>query len=109
MTSLTRTFACAAALLFSAPALAIDEADVQTLLRDSRCTKCHDVEKQKAGPAFAKVAEKYKGDTSAVVKLTRHVTEPSEVEIDGEKEQHGVVKTRDAARVANLVNWILSR
>jgi len=103
------TFAYAAALLFAAPAQAIDEADVQTLLRDSRCTKCHDVEKQKAGPAFAKVAEKYKGDASAVAKLTKHVTEPSEVEIDGEKEPHGIAKTRDAARIENLVGWILSR
>lgn len=102
--------ACLAALVLqTAPAMAADEADAMTLLKDSRCIKCHDVEKQKAGPPFVKVAAKYKGDADAMAKLTRHVTVASEVEIDGEKEPHGIVKTRDAARIENLISWILTR
>jgi cytochrome c551/c552 len=102
--------ACLVALaLQTAPALAADEADAMTLLKDSRCTKCHDVAKQKAGPPFAKIAAKYQGDADAKAKLTRHVTVASEVEIDGEKEPHGIVKTRDAARIENLIGWILTR
>lgn len=56
-----------------------------------------------------KVAAKYKGDADAVAKLTKHITVPNEVEIDGEMEKHGQVKTRDADRINNLVNWILSQ
>lgn len=53
---------CLAALaLQTAPALAADEADAITLLEESRCIKCHHVEKQKAGPPLVKVAAKYKG------------------------------------------------
>lgn len=102
--------ACLAALVLqTAPALAADDADAMTLLEESRCIKCHHVEKQKAGPPFVKVAAKYKGDADAMTKLTRHVTVANEVEIDGEKEQHGIVKTRNAARIENLISWILTR
>jgi cytochrome c len=93
----------------SLSALALDESAAVDLLKDSNCFKCHAIAREKVGPSYASVAAKYKDKPEAMAKLTKHVTVPSEVEIDGSKEQHGQVKTTDPARVQNLVEWILSR
>ena len=67
-----------------------------------------DIDKKKYGPSYREVAAKYKGKADAEAILTKHVTEPSMVEIDGEEEEYGAVKTRDKAKIKNLVDWILS-
>lgn len=103
------TALAAFSLVLAAPVQAADEADAMKLLEDSKCIKCHSVDKKKDGPSFKETAGKYKGKADAEAKLTKHVTEPSKVKIDGVEEDHGSVKTRDAARVKNLVQWILSR
>jgi len=100
---------CCLAIAAAVPAHAADEADATKLLEDSKCLKCHSVDKKKDGPAYKEVASKYKGKADAEAKLTKHVTVPSKVKVDGEEEDHGAVKTRDAARIKNLVQWILSR
>ena len=96
-------------LMAAVPAHAVDEAAALALLKDSKCLKCHSVDKKKDGPSYKEIAVKYKDKPEAVAKLTKHVTEPSKVEVDGVKEDHGSVKTRDPAKVSNLVQWILSR
>lgn len=78
-------------------------------MKESKCLKCHSVDKKKDGPSYKETAKKYKDKPDAVAKLTKHLTEPSKVEIDGVKEDHGAVKTRDQAKIDNLVQWILSR
>ncbi|WP_265947022.1 c-type cytochrome [Dechloromonas sp. A34] len=88
---------------------AIDDADAEKLLKDSKCLKCHDVEKTKKGKPYKKIAAEYKGKANAMAELTKHVTEPNQVEVEGEKVDHGTVKTRDAARITNLIEWILAR
>lgn len=93
----------------TAIANAADDAAAEELLKESKCLKCHSVDKKKDGPSYKETAKKYKDKPDAVAKLTKHVTEPSKVEIDGVKEDHGAVKTRDQARIDNLVQWILSR
>ncbi|MDZ4202150.1 MAG: cytochrome C [Gallionella sp.] len=93
----------------SAPAYAVDAADAEELLEKSKCLKCHDVEKTKKGKPFKKIAAEYKSKPNAVAEITKHVTEPSQVKIEGEMADHGIVKTRDKARIQNLVEWILSR
>jgi cytochrome c len=90
-------------------AQAADDADAMKLLEDSKCLKCHSVDKKKDGPSYKETAAKYKGKPEAEAKLTKHVTVPSKVKIDGEEEDHGAVKTRDEAKIKNLVQWILSR
>jgi cytochrome c len=95
--------------LLAGPGAAADEADAMALIEDSRCTKCHAVSREKVGPPFTKVAAKYKDKADALATLTRHVTVPSEVEVDGEKEKHGIAQSQDPARIKNLVEWILSR
>ena len=96
-------------LLASPLAAAPDEAAALALLNQSKCMSCHSVVKKKDGPAYKEVALKYKDDPEAEAKLIKHMTEPSKVKIDGEEEDHGVVKTRDMAKIKNLVAFILSR
>lgn len=110
MRSVIAGIGCAVALSVSSvsPVLAVDVDDAKKLLSESKCTKCHSIDKKKDGPAYKEVAAKHRGKADAVAKLTKHVTEPSKVEIDGEEEDHANVKTRDAKRVKNLVDYILS-
>ncbi len=100
-----------AALIFlpAAPVLAVDESAATDLLTASRCTKCHAVAMERIGPPFRDIAAKYKGKPDAQVTLTKHVTVPSEVDVDGEKKAHGLVESKDPAQIGNLVEWILSR
>lgn len=103
--------AAVAALIFlpATSVLAVDESAATDLLKDSRCTKCHAVAIERIGPPFRDIAVKYKGKPDALATLTRHVTVPSEVEIDGEMKAHGQAESKDPAQIKNLVEWILSR
>ncbi len=101
------------ALVLCGPATATDkapnEADAMSLLKASKCMTCHSIDKKKDGPSYASVAEKYCDDPEAIAKLTDWVSNSHPVKIDGEEEDHGVVKTKDAGKIDNLVKWILSR
>jgi cytochrome c len=107
-----RILAAAAALALSlsiTASAAVDEAGAMALLKANKCLTCHSVDKKKDGPAYKEVAAKYKGDATAEEKLIKHVTVPNMVKIDGEEEEHGIVKTRDMEKIKNLVAFILSR
>lgn len=93
----------------SATAVTVNEADAVNLLKKSKCLTCHSVDKKKDGPSYRDITKKYLADPTAEAKLIKHVTVPSMVKIDGEEEQHGVVKTSDMAKIKNLVAYILSR
>lgn len=105
--------AAALALSLSLPAHADVDADAaKALARQNNCFKCHSIEKEKDGPAWKKVAEKYKGKADAEAKLIHHVTSGEKAKFpDGHEEEHKIVKTsppNDEAQVRNLVQWILS-
>ncbi len=89
-------------------ARAADDKAAEKLLKDNDCTKCHTVAREKEGPAYKKVAEKYKGKADAAQKLTVHMTSEPTVKVDGKEEKHKMIKGSDAD-VKNLVEWILSR
>ena len=101
----------AAVFAFSLPASAAPDADAAAkVLKDSGCTKCHSVDKAKKGPAYQKVAAKYKGKADAEAKLIDMVTKSPKVKFeDGTEEDHKAVTTKDAAQVKNLVQWILAQ
>lgn len=101
--------AMAAAAAFSAPALAADGDAANKVLKESGCTKCHAVDKDKKGPAFQKVAAKYKGKADGEAKLTDFVTKSPKVKMDGGEEEHKAVASKDAGQVKNLVQWILAQ
>lgn len=97
-----------AGLSVSSPARAVDAKAAEELLKENECTKCHTVSREKEGPAYKKVAGKYKGKPDAVQKLITHMTSEPTVEVDGKKEKHKKIKGDDAA-IKNLAEWILSR
>jgi cytochrome c len=101
--------AAAAALAFAMPAAAADADAANKVLKESGCTKCHAVDKDKKGPAYQKIAAKYKGKADGEAKLTDMVTKSPKIKMDGADEEHKAVTTKDAGQVKNLVQWILAQ
>lgn len=93
---------------FSANAADADAA--KATARQSGCFKCHSVEKEKDGPAYKKVAEKYRGKANAEERLITHITTGEKAKFpDGHEEDHKIIKTKDMGEIKNLVNWILAQ
>ena len=92
-----------------AQAQTVDLPAAERLISDSKCTKCHSVDKIKDGPSFKKTAEKYRGKADAEAKIFTHITTGPMVEIDGVKEEHFKIKSKDEAGIKNAVRYILSR
>jgi cytochrome c len=81
----------------------------QALLKESKCFKCHAVDKKKDGPAYRDVAAKFRADADAEKKLIHHVTSGDKVKFaDGHEEDHKKVKTSDMTEIKNLVYWMQS-
>jgi cytochrome c len=102
-------FAACGLMAASLAHAAVDADAAQAQLKKSDCLKCHSVDKKKDGPSFKETAKKYKGKADAEDKLTKHVTTSPTIEIDGKKEEHKSLKTKDAAEVKNVVQWILAQ
>lgn len=105
--------ALVAAAALCAPAHAVDADAARKLAQQNNCLKCHSVDKDKDGPAYKKVAEKYKGKANAEQRLIEHITTGEKAKFpDGHEEEHKVVKTspaKDMAQIKNLVQWILAQ
>ena len=91
----------------------VDAEAAKALARQNNCLKCHAVDKDKDGPAYKKVAEKYKGKPTAEARLIEHIMSGEKAKFpDGHEEEHKVVKTsppKDMAQIKNLVQWILTQ
>lgn len=102
-----------AALAFSGAALAVDADAAKALAKQNNCFKCHSVDKEKDGPAYKKVAEKYKGKANAEARLIEHITSGEKAKFpDGHEEEHKIVKTsppKDMEQIKNLVQWVLAQ
>jgi cytochrome c len=104
------SLAMAAGLMAGSVAHAAVDADAaQAQLKSNGCLKCHSLDKKKNGPSFKETAKKYKGKADAEDKLAKHLTTSPMVEVDGVKEEHKSLKTKDAAEVKNVVQWILAQ
>jgi cytochrome c len=105
------SFAAVASLMLSNSAYAVDEEAAKSLARDNNCFKCHSVSKEKDGPAYKKVAEKYKGKAEAEKRLIEHITSGEKAKFpDGHEEEHKNIKGKASdAEIKNLVQWILSQ
>jgi cytochrome c len=100
------------AVLLAGSALIADAADdaaAEALVKKSKCTTCHSVDKKKDGPAFKEVAAKYKGKPDAEQKLYTHLTTHPTIKVDGKEEKHESLKTTDDKEIRNAISWILSR
>ena len=100
-------------MMMAPAAQAVDADAALALARQNNCLKCHTVDKDKDGPAYKKVAEKYKGKAGAEARLTEHITSGEKAKFpDGHEEEHKIVKTsppKDVAQIKNLVEWILAQ
>jgi cytochrome c len=100
---------CLALLGIPAVSNAVDVDAAKVTARQNNCFRCHSIEKDKDGPAWSKVASKYKGNANAQAKLYSHLTTGEKAKFpDGHEEDHTIVKTDNAAEINNLVDWILS-
>jgi cytochrome c len=101
------------AAVFAPSAWAVDVEAAKALARQNNCLKCHSIDKDKDGPAYNKVAEKYRGKANAEARLIDHITSGEKAKFpDGHEEEHKIVKTsppKDMAQIKNLVEWILSQ
>lgn len=98
------------AAIFMTAANAADAEAAKKLAKRSDCLKCHAVDKTKIGPAYKKVAAKYKGKADAGEKLTQFITTGPKVKLEGGGElPHAIVDTKDKGEIGNLVSWILSQ
>ncbi len=110
-TGLLQVFVTVLGLMVSAPVLSapgVDEEAARALAKKSDCFKCHTVDQKKDGPAYREVAKKYRGKADAESKLYTHVTTSPKVKIDGEEENHQMVKSKNDAEIYNLIRFILS-
>ncbi len=87
----------------------VDVDAAKKLARRNHCFKCHGVDKkEKDGPTYHEVAEKYRGKANAEDTLVEHLSSGRKVKLrDGHEEEHRMVKTSER-ETRNLVQWILS-
>ncbi|MFZ4698929.1 MAG: c-type cytochrome, partial [Candidatus Methylumidiphilus sp.] len=77
--------------------------------KQNNCFRCHGIDKDKDGPAWRKIAAKYKAMPNAEERLTKHLTSGEKAKFpDGHEEDHKILKSDDPAETKNLVDWILS-
>lgn len=103
----------AAAMLCAANSASAADVDAaKALARQNNCFKCHGIDKEKDGPAYKAVAEKYRGKANAQARLVEHITSGEKAKFpDGHEEEHKIVQTtppKDMEQIKNLVDWILS-
>jgi cytochrome c len=105
----TLALASGAVLIMAPAAYAFDADAAQELFKENNCTKCHAPAKEKKGPSFKKIAEKYAGKPDSMDKLIHHITSGEKVKFaDGTEEDHKIIDTKDKAQQQNLIEWILS-
>ncbi len=81
-------------------------ADGMALAKKHNCLACHSVDKKVVGPAYKDVAAKYKGDASAIDKLTAKVKNGGKG-VWGGTPMPPNKKVPDAD-IKALVTWVLS-
>ncbi len=109
MNKLNKTLIALTSLaLTSSVAFALDDAARDALMKDSKCFKCHAVDKKKDGPSFKEVAAKYKGKAEGEKKVFDQMTTSPKVKIDGNEEEHVKIKSTNEADIKAVAAWILS-
>ena len=87
----------------------MDDDAATAVLKKNSCFKCHSIDKKKSGTPYKEVASKHKGKADAEDKLFKHLTTGPKIKVDGEEEEHKIIKTKDDAETRSLVRWILAR
>jgi cytochrome c len=89
---------------------AVDVDAAKSLARANDCFRCHAISKDNDGPAWKKVAEKYRGQAGAEEKLIHHLTSGEKAKFpDGHEESHKNIQGKASPEsIKNLVDFILS-
>lgn len=95
-------------LAWTAQAEAFDERLAQRTLKLNKCLNCHSVTREKDGPSYQSVAEKYNDHPDPRQALFEHLTSSPTITVNGKEEPHTAFKTDDTAEIMNVVDWILS-
>jgi len=98
----------ASMVAFNPAVAAVDAKQAEKLMKSNKCSSCHHATKTKSGPSLQKMAEDLKGKADAEQLVITAITTGPEVEIDGEKEKHKVIKIKDEVQLKNLAQWILA-
>lgn len=93
---------------WSAGAESFDERLAQRTLKQNKCLNCHSVTREKDGPSYQSVAEKYKDHPDPRQALFTHLTTSPVITVNGKEESHIEIKTDDTKEIMNVVDWILS-
>lgn len=93
-----------------AVAVEVDANAARKLAKLNNCFRCHAVEHEKNGPAWASIGTKYKGKPDGEAKLIKHLTSAPKVRLreDDVEEEHKIAKFREEQELVNLARWILS-
>ncbi len=91
-------------------ALAVDDDAARKLAKQNNCFRCHAVEREKNGPAWADIGTKYKSKPDGEARLLKHLTSAPKVRLreDDVEEEHKIVKFRKHEDLENLARWVLS-
>ncbi len=82
--------------------------NVQKMLKNQGCLKCHAISRQKDGPSIKKLAAKYRDDLEATVKLRTHLTSSPEIGVEGKVEKHKQFEPKSATDLDEVIRWIRS-
>lgn len=88
------------------PIAPLDLQSAQAMMQKDGCAACHAVDKKVLGPAYQDVAAKYKGDATALAKLTQKV-KAGGVGVWGQIPMPPNAQVPDAD-IKALVSWILT-
>lgn len=84
----------------------------EALAERTGCFDCHNVDKNKVGPAYREVAARYRNDAGARERLTNKIKNGGKgnwTEVTGGKAMPPHSALLSEAEIAQLVAWILSR
>jgi len=90
------------------PAVARAPVEIQRMARKNDCFKCHAVKREKDGPSWHQVAEKYRDKPDAQETLYTHLTTAPLIELKGDPEVHKQVEELTKAEINALIDWILT-
>jgi cytochrome c len=105
-----KVFSAITLSLFCLSANAEVDADAaKAFAKEKTCFRCHAIDKDKDGPAWTKIAAKFKADPTGKEKLLHHLSSGEKAKFpDGHEEDHLILKSDDPAAIQNLVDWILT-
>ena len=98
---------------FALPIESVDAAKynkfkVKRVITKSKCFKCHAITREKVGPAYIRVSQKFNEDPDGRNKIYTHLTTSPEIEVEGKMENHVNLKAGGDADIDQVITWLLS-